>query len=71
MKQDMDMYLIIGNYTFTIDNNTHRVSKVYMYASVEQPLHEEMVNRSITNERLKMDYKRLKEAGIIVEERYL
>jgi hypothetical protein len=41
-----------------------------MYGSSEEPLNETNMNKSIANARLKMDYKRLQDAGIILEETF-
>lgn len=70
MKSEIDMYLLIGAYTFRVGNEVKQVSKVYMYGSLEEPPGVFWVNINIANTRLKMDYKRLKDAKIIFEEKY-
>jgi len=46
------------------------VSKVYLYGSAEASLSHEKIDKSIANERLKMDYQRLRKAHIKFEETY-
>jgi len=41
-----------------------------MYESTEESLNDARINKSIANERLKMDYKRMKDANITFEEKY-
>ncbi|MGQ9571516.1 MAG: hypothetical protein ACUVUQ_11910 [Thermodesulfovibrionales bacterium] len=70
MRPELDMYLLIADYTFTIENDVKRISKVYMYGSAEESLTAVKIDTNIANERLKMDYSRLKEANISFEEKY-
>jgi hypothetical protein len=70
MKGEMDMYLLFGDYAFTVGNDTKKVSKIYMYGSSAESLNDSKINKSIANERLKMDYKRMHEAKIDFEEKY-
>jgi hypothetical protein len=70
MKGEIDMYLLLGDYTFRVGNEEKLISKVYMYGSTEESLNDTKINKSIANERLKMDYKRLMEANITIEEKY-
>jgi hypothetical protein len=69
-KGELDMYLLFGDYTFKIGKWEKVVSKVYMYGTVGETLNETKVNKSIANERLKLDYQRLKEVNIHFEEKY-
>jgi hypothetical protein len=69
-KGELDMYLLLGDYTFKIGKWEKLVSKVYMYGSAEEPLNDTKVNKSIANERLKLDYQRLRDANINFEEKY-
>ena len=70
MKGEIDMYLLIANYSFTTGGKTRTVSKIYVYGSSEETLNDVKINKSIANERLKMDYKRLQDTKIILEEKY-
>ena len=70
MKSEIDMYLLIGVYTFWIEKEVKQVSKVYMYGSLEEAPGVFWVNVNIANARLKMDYQRLNEVKITFEEKY-
>jgi hypothetical protein len=70
LKGAIDIYLLFADYTFKIGNWEKVVSKVYMYGSTGESFNETKVNKSIANERLKMDYQRLKEVNIHFEEKY-
>ncbi len=70
MKDEMDMYLLLGDYTFTSGKDVNSVSKVFMYGSTEESLNDAKINKSIANERLKMDFKRMQDAHIVFEEKY-
>jgi len=70
MKGEMDMYLLFGDYTFSVGKEGKKISKIYMYGSSEESRNEANVNKSIANARLKMDYKRLRDAKIILEEKF-
>lgn len=70
MKGEIDMYLLIGDYTFRVGKEVKSVSKVYMYGSSEESLDAVKVDRNIANARLKMDYQRLRNANITFEEEY-
>ena len=70
LKGELDMYLLFGDYTLKIGKWEKVVSKVYMYGSVGETLNETKVNKSIANERLKLDYRRLKDVNIRFEEKY-
>ncbi len=70
MKGEIDMYLLIADYHFTVGNWKKTVSKIYVSGTVEESLNDAKINKSIANERLKMDYKRLSDARISFEEKY-
>jgi hypothetical protein len=70
MKGEVDMYLLFGDYTFSVGKEGKKISKIYMYGSSEESRNEANVNKSIANARLKMDYKRLHDAKIILEEKF-
>lgn len=69
-KTETESYLLIGEYTCSVGEEVHRVPKVYVFGSAEESLHAAKMHKNIANERLKRDYRRLKEAKIQVEERY-
>ena len=71
MEAEMDMYLLIGDYLCEAEAEiTGTIPKAYVFGSAGESLTEAAVNRSIGNERLKMDYRRLKDANIVFEEKY-
>ena len=70
LKGEIDVYLLFGDYTFKIGKWEKVVSKVYMYGSTGESFNETKVNKSIANERLKLDYQRLKGVNIHFEEKY-
>ena len=70
MKSEIDVYLLIGVYTFRVEKEVRQVSKVYVYGFFEEPTGAFWVNVNIANARLKMDYQRLKDAKITFEEKY-
>jgi len=70
MKGEVDMYLLLADYIFSVGNWKKPVSKIYVYGSSEESLNDAKINKSIANERLKMDYKRLQDAKIFFEEKY-
>ena len=66
-----DTYLLFGDYFFEYEGKRHIVSKIYMYATLEESADATRITRNIANARLKMDYARLKAANIQFEEKYL
>jgi len=70
MADEIGMYLLIGDFTLTAEGESCLVSKVYAFGSDSEPLESAMVNRNIATERLRMDYKRLKDANIAVDEKH-
>lgn len=69
-KGEVDAYLLIGDYTCTVAGEVYQVPKVYIFGSDEESINTAKMHKNIANERLKRDYKRLKEAKIKVEENY-
>ncbi len=70
LKGAIDIYLLFGDYTFKIGDWEKRVSKVYMYGSTGESLNDTRIKKSIANERLRLDYQRLKDVNIHFEEKY-
>ena len=69
-KGNNNMYLFIGEYSFTVAGETHKVSKVYAFGTFIHSRDSFEQNMHFANERLKIDYKRLKEVKIEFEEKY-
>ncbi len=64
-------YLLIGDYTCSVEKEVHQVSKVYIFfGSDKESLSATRMHKKIANERLKRDYQRLKDASINIEEKY-
>jgi hypothetical protein len=70
MKDEIDMYLLAADYFFKVGKDMKLVSKVYILGSSEESPDAVKVNASIANARLKMDYRRLRDAKITFEEKY-
>ena len=69
-KSETESYLLIGDFTCSVGEEVQKVPKVYMFGSAEESLHSAKMHKNIANERLKRDYRRLREAKIKVEEKY-
>ena len=70
MKQEMEMYILFGDFTFKVGDEKATLSKSYVYGSHKESLNETKINKNIANERLKKDYKRMREAKIEFEENF-
>lgn len=68
-KSEVNMYLLLGNFTFKIGNEERKVSKVYMFGSAQESANDARININIANARLRDDYKRLAAANIYFEEK--
>lgn len=69
-KSEINAYLLIGDYTFRMEGESRKVSKVYAIGYTGESLDADRLNKNIANERLKMDYQRLKDAHITFEPRH-
>lgn len=69
-KDNNDMYLLIGEYSFTVAGEVHKVSKVYAFGTFTHSRDSIEQNMYFANDRLKIDYRRLKEVKITFEEKY-
>jgi hypothetical protein len=70
MSDAVGMYLLLGDFTLSVGGESGTISKVYAFGSTAEPLDSARVNTSVANERLKMDYRRLKESGIALDEKF-
>jgi len=70
MKAERELYFLAADFLFGAGGSIVTISKVYAYGMPGEPETVEQTNRSIANERLKMDYRRLKDAGIAFQQRY-
>ena len=65
-----DMYLLWGEYSFSVAGEVRKVSKIYAFGTFKQSEDLLRRNMNIANERIKMDYRRLKAAPIEFEEKF-
>jgi hypothetical protein len=71
MSVEMDMALLVGDFVpVGLQGEDRMVTKVYGIASINETEIDEKIIRNIANERLKTDYKRLKDGRIEVEEKF-
>ena len=64
-------YLLIADFSMIGSGGKNRtVTKVYAFGDIQETVSEQEVIRSIANERLKMDYQRLRDAGIVCKETF-
>jgi hypothetical protein len=69
-EDEIDMYILSADYLFVVDGEALEVTKYYVSGIEGESLIETKNNIHVANERLKMDYKRLKEAEIIFLEKF-
>ena len=67
---EIDMYIFSADYVFLVEGKTHEVTKLYAFGVEGELLNITKRNITVANERLKMDYKRLREANIGFEEKF-
>jgi len=70
MKSETEMYLLQAEYNFRVEGEVKKVSKIYMFGTSEESIITTHQNVLFANERLKIDYERLKNAHITFEEKY-
>ncbi len=64
------MYLLLGDYVCECEGEVSTISKIYVYGLGQESGTAGRVNENLANARLKMDYRRLKDAKINFEEKY-
>ncbi|MCW3978074.1 MAG: hypothetical protein NWE77_09090 [Candidatus Bathyarchaeota archaeon] len=69
-RDEVDAYLLMGDYNFEVEGESYRVSKVYVMGLEREVPYIAGLNRNIANRRLKMDYQRLEDADIKVVPKY-
>ncbi len=70
VMEELDMSLLIADFIPRGLEGEPRVTKVYAVSSIDESDVDAKVTRSIANERLKMDYRRLQDAKIEFEEKF-
>jgi hypothetical protein len=69
-EDEIDMYILSADYLFVVAGETVEVTKYYVSGIEGESLIATKNNIHVANERLKMDYKRLREAEIIFLEKF-
>ena len=69
-EDEIDMYIFSADYLFVVAGEAMEVTKYYVSGIEGESLIATKNNIYVANERLKMDYKRLREAKIIFLEKY-
>ena len=69
-RSEIDAYLLIGDYTLKVEGESWQVSKIYIWGFAVESLDIRRLHRNIANDRLKLDYRRLKEVNIEFEAKY-
>jgi hypothetical protein len=69
-EDEIDMYILSADYLFVVAGKTMKVTKYYVSGIEGESLIATKNNIYVANERLKMDYKRLREAEIIFLEKF-
>jgi len=69
-KGNNNMYLFIGEYSFTVAGETYKVSKVYAYGTFTHSRDSLEQNMRFANDLLKTDFNLLKEVKMKFEEKF-
>ena len=69
-KSNTAMYLLLGEYNFKVAGEVQKVFKSYAFGTFAQSKDSMAQNILVANERLKLDYQRLRKAHIMFEEKY-
>ncbi len=66
--EEKEAYILSARFEFEVDGEKYTVDRFYAMGFPTETIEEELANRNLANARLKEDYKRLKEAGVEIEE---
>ncbi len=69
-EDEIDMCILSADYIFSVGGKTNKVTKLYVYGIEGESLIAAKNNIFIANERLSMDYKRLRKANIVFKEKF-
>ncbi|MDQ7786749.1 MAG: hypothetical protein RDU01_04005 [Thermodesulfovibrionales bacterium] len=69
-EDEIDMYILSADYFFVIEGNVNEITKFYVSGIEGESTAKTERNIYIANERLKMDYSRLKDAKIVFLEKF-
>jgi hypothetical protein len=70
MEKELTMYILSAIFTFRMGSGDKTVSKVYLFGSTGESAHDSRVHINIVNARLTVDYKRLRDANITIDEKF-
>ena len=70
MRREVSSFLLIADFWLEVDGRTYQVPKVYCMSHSGSSSGVSRADRDIANSRLRMDYVRLKEAGVELDEQY-
>ena len=70
-ENELDMYLLTAIFTFKMEGGDRMVSKVYLLGSTRESAHDSRVHVNIANARLAANYKRLRDAHITIEDKFI
>jgi hypothetical protein len=69
-EDEIDMYMLAADYVFIVEGKRHEVIKFYAFGMEGESPSAARREINIANERLKMDYKRLKDANVVFSEKF-
>lgn len=67
---DINAFLLLAEYTFSFEESTGHVSKVYVFGRTQKDRGIPKGDRDVANQRLRVDYERLRLANIEFKEVY-
>ena len=71
LKVEKDLYLLMADFTLVdLNDKSRKVTKIYAFGDINENEVEEKLIRTIANERIKLDYQRLRDADIKCQERF-
>jgi hypothetical protein len=70
IRSETEMYLLLAEYNFAVAGESKKVFKIYMFGTSEESITTTHQNVLFANERLKIDYERLRNARITFKEKY-
>jgi hypothetical protein len=69
-EDEIDMFILSADYLFVVEGETKEVTKYYASGIEGESASVTKRNIYVANERLKMDYERLREANIVFLEKF-
>jgi hypothetical protein len=69
-EDEIDTYILSADYLFALEGVQTEVKKLYAFGIEGESSDSTLKNVHVANDRLRMDYKRLKEAGIVFAEKF-